>query len=356
MKDYFAERKELLCRHIWDTCRGEASVLEHINPMAVKVLEQLAEFTCRGKMIRGSLVSVGAGLVDGSVCDASLPLGAAMELLQSALLIHDDIMDRDTVRRGKKTLHTLFSEDAARDGILDAAHLGESLGICLGDISFFLAFDLVGEAGRLSGKDRDVNHLCSKEMSVVGSAQMLDVSWGSCWGDPGISDVLNLYRYKTGRYTFSLPLSAGALVAGANEEMRRCLERFGELVGIIFQIRDDELGLFASEDVLGKPVGSDIAEGKRTIFYLELFAAADEGQKRELGQLFGRGSAGPDEVKRVRQLCGQLGVRTKIDDRLDTLHREAEGELELLQKEFKGDTRFLSYLRQLLDYVASRSF
>ena len=71
-------------------------------------------------------------------------------------------------------------------------------------------------------------------------------------------------RYKTGRYSFSLPLLAGAMLADAPAELRGKLETFGESIGLLFQIRDDELGLFGDERELGKPVGSDVREGKKT--------------------------------------------------------------------------------------------
>ena len=97
-----------------------------------------------------------------------------------------------------------------------------------------------------------------------------------------MDDVINTYRHKTGRYTFSLPISLGALLRGSNIDTRHKLERMGEYLGVIFQIKDDEIGLFGDPDLTGKPNSSDLAEGKKTVFTQGLWKTMEESQKTEL--------------------------------------------------------------------------
>ncbi len=360
MKDFFARQKEELAACIGEACAREAEAVSMVGAMGPELMDRLADFSCRGKMIRGSLVALASALLSGRVLPAALPLGAAMELFQSALLVHDDIMDRDNTRRGIPTIHYRYETEAEAGGVSDSGHLGESLGICAGDVAIFLGFSLVGEAGAMSGHTEKLVRLCSREMNIVGTAQMLDVAWSGGWGSPSADDVIRLYRYKTGRYTFSLPLSAGALIAGGGAEVRTTLEELGELIGIIFQIRDDELGLFGEESELGKPVGSDIAEGKRTLYYLTLRARASERERERIDQLFGHGNGNgdggvePEVVAEVRELAERLVVRKSVDTMIYGLAEKCGLLLERLKSEGADAEPWFGYLNQLLDYVQTR--
>ncbi len=354
MKNYFAKRKEEISEQVKLTCLEEAAAMRGDSPFAPELLRRIFDFTSRGKMIRGALVSIGAGLAGEIVPPAALPLGAAMELFQSALLIHDDIMDRDEVRRGEITFHTRYAREAQEAGVGESLHLGEGLGICAGDVAICLAFRLVARAGELSGKGAELVSLCSREMVRVGAAQMSDIAWGCGWGEPSVEEVLNLYRYKTGRYTFSLPLSAGALAAGAAADYCRRLEQFGELIGVIFQIRDDELGLFGDQAETGKPVGSDIAEGKKTIYYLALRDVAGDELADRLGEIFGSGQVSPRDIEEVRSYAENYGIRKMVDQRVLRIRGEAEAVLDEIEKAGNSYDPWLGYLRELLDYVVSR--
>ncbi len=223
-----------------------------------------------------------------------------MELFQSGLLIHDDIMDRDALRRGMPSIFQQYADAAARERSADPPRTGEALGICAGDVSYFLAFELLTRIAAGPGVLREVLALCARELSAVGIAQMQDVSWGSA--DQGGTDeeILRMYTWKTGRYSFSLPLVAGALIGGATAELCGALEKLGECLGILFQIHDDELGLFGSERELGKPVGSDVREGKKTLFHARLMAAASPEERKRLAGIFGNPACTAADLDFVR--------------------------------------------------------
>ncbi|MFP4490562.1 MAG: polyprenyl synthetase family protein [Spirochaetaceae bacterium] len=359
MKTFFREQKEAILGYLEKAAAEKAEDLSRVHPMGREVVEKILDFAGRGKMLRGGLVGLGYALYGDNPAEvaeneAVLAAGAAMELFQSAFLIHDDIMDRDSMRRGVPTVYTQYAKSAKEEGLADAEHMGEALGICVGDISFFMAYEiLAGGACGAEEKRRCVPllTLASKELSYVGVAQMLDVRWGNGADEVSEKDVLELYRYKTGRYTFSLPLSAGALIADAEEPRRRRLERIGELLGVVFQLRDDELGLFGDEESLGKPIGSDIREGKRTPFYLSLMERVNNEQKSTLLGIFGNNKAGEEEVEYVRSLMEKLEVRDEIVRTCEKLSREARMEMEALEGTHPESHRILE---DLLDYGLNR--
>ena len=293
--------------------------LSRVNPMGPDAVQRLMEFSLRGKMIRGCLVHLG-----WSICNTSgkasveqqlavTAVGAAMELFQSGLLVHDDIMDKDPVRRGRPSVFSQYAEVADREGHADAQHVGHALGICAGDVAYFMAFELLATAGILPGELANLLALCAGELSAVGVAQMQDMMWGAGRSRAGVEDILRMYTYKTGRYSFSLPLLAGAVIAKAPADMKARLETFGESVGLLFQIRDDELGLFGTEAEIGKPVGSDVKEGKKTIIFASLMAATGPAERRRLGGIFGNPRASEVDIEYVRSVASSPKVRAQID-------------------------------------------
>jgi geranylgeranyl diphosphate synthase type I len=275
--------------------------------------ERLKSFVLSGKMLRGSLLLLGYGLRGRGGREAALECAAAMELAQAGFLVHDDIMDRDRTRRGSPSVFWQYAEEAARAGLAEARRSGESLGTCAGDFSFFLAFDLMAAAGAPSA----VMALCAREFAAVALAQMEDIWYGSAGGVPSEKVILSLYARKTGRYSCSLPLMAGAALAGAAES------ELEEAMGVLFQIRDDELGVFGDEADLGKPVGSDVREGKKTIFVRALLDALPPEEASRALSFFG--SPDPDSVGRVRALMEESGARARVRALADGIGAEARG-------------------------------
>ena len=156
-------------------------------------------------------------------------------------------MDKDTVRRGLEAIHVQY---------------GEAIGICVGDLLFFLGYELLTPS---------VIALASREFANVAVAQMQDVSGGG--------DTLATYTYKTARYTFSLPMMAGAILAGADKNTTDLLEKLGEAMGLLFQIRDDELDESKSKLANLKPERTQRAND----IILKLSIA--ESHKKELAAL-----------------------------------------------------------------------
>ena len=193
--------------------------------------------------------------------------------------------------------------------------------------------------------------ITSHELTLVGLAQMGDVHNGGVAIDVGLPEIIQLYRFKTGRYTFSLPLMAGAICAGAAAANLPVLGELGELFGIIFQIKDDDLGLFGTTARTGKPVGSDIREDKKTLHRHYLFERGGQAELKDFRAIFGHRSATETEIQLILHRMEVLGVREHIDAELDVYAERARG---LIGKLAGATEQGKTALESLLAYNLSR--
>jgi geranylgeranyl diphosphate synthase type I len=350
---------------------------------------RLALFASKGKMIRGCMVRLGWEMASRKAPDEATGkmldrAGAAMELFQSGLLVHDDIMDRDRTRRGSPTIHVEYEHELARGGYDDPQHYGEALGICMGDLAYFAAFEVLAGLETGDVESRNVCLTAARELALVGVAQMQDVANGAvkpasknpfrnAATEPTEEEILKLYRYKTGRYTFSLPLALGSALAGSADGLsgnsartagsnprkeprtatqRETLEEAGEKLGIVFQLKDDELGLFANEAELGKPVGSDIREDKKTLFRLKLLERSGPQERKNLALIFGNQDANSDDVLYVQKTIEKTGVRAELQAMMKQQAEEALGMLALLLE--SAPPQSAAAFRELVAYSLER--
>lgn len=244
-------------------------------------LSRLFNYTKEGKMLRGALLLWSAEW-HGIPSKEALPIALALELTQSALLIHDDIMDEDILRRGKDSMHVQY-EKQAESNVLRKDHYGLSMSICVGDLSAFLCYKLLSKINK--DKLANILGLFADSFALVGLGQMQDVALGLTTSIPTSENVLLMYKQKTAEYTFCLPLQAGAAFAGATEKQLKHLHELGTNLGVLFQLKDDELGMFGTNGSLGKSVGLDIVSGKKTLIYLLLWEQLDAKEQKRLSEL-----------------------------------------------------------------------
>ena len=333
MLTYFQRVRPGVARAVSDILTASAPRLAAISPMGGELAARLDRYAQSGKMIRGILVRLGYELCAQEAPDAATDrvldrAGAAMEFLQAGLLIHDDIMDRDILRRGAVTVHTQYERDAQAARAVDPAHHGMSLGVCAGDVAFFLGFHVLASLpvpAEWRERARRVAAFSAEELCWVGVAQMQDVrnGAGGMGSDPDPAQILRVYRYKTGRYTFSLPLVIGAMLADGSSAHLEALDQAGENLGVVFQLKDDELGIFGDAGQSGKRTDSDIREDKKTLLRHFLFAEADEALRAELGTLFGSREPGEEGVRRVREAMEETGARAKVREYMNCFAMEA---------------------------------
>ena len=327
---------------------------EKINAWGPDTVDRLQEYLSRGKMIRGALVSVGHEMYGGSRGQQALQVGAAMELFQAAFLIHDDIMDQDLFRRGKPSIHAQYREVLQSQERVTAKaqteHLADSLGICVGDVALFLAFELLGTLEVTGKLLQSLLKLFSRELVYVGFAQMEDVYYGGVESSPTEEQILSLYRYKTGRYTFSLPLMAGGILAEAPSSSLEALSILGEKMGILFQLKDDELGLFGDAEDVGKPIGSDVISNKKTLYRYYLFQTVKGENKKRVQELFGASQIRREDLLFLRSLL----TETKVKERVDCLMDKLEQESRMIVLELEVTPEWREKLFQLVEYNRNR--
>ncbi|MGZ6143401.1 MAG: polyprenyl synthetase family protein, partial [Myxococcales bacterium] len=242
---------------------------------------QLRDYVLRGgKRVRGALVLEGMKAGGG---DPALALDASvgMELAHAYLLIHDDFMDRDEVRRGGPTIHAAlpFGE-----------HLSGSVAILLGSLCQAWAWELVLDAPVAPERALQAGRLLAAALQEVTVGQTLDLLAPR---SPPLDakGVLEVQRLKTGSYTFELPLRLGALLAGASTGVLDALSRYARPLGQAFQIADDVLGSFGEPEVTGKPNASDLREGKRTLLVARALEMATPADAERLRDGLGRADA-----------------------------------------------------------------
>jgi len=315
-------RGKIIERYLKEFLFGKKQQLGTVNRWGSDLPERLYRFCTGGKLIRGSLILLSSDMLVSGGERLHTAVASAYELIHSSLLIHDDIMDRDETRRGMPSIFYQYKEIAEKGGQKEQYHTGESLGLCAGDVTLFLAFELLTLADTDPARKLEILSLWSRELQGVGIAQMQDVYFSTLKKGVEENDIMTLYRYKTARYTFSIPFATGAILAGRDEKTVSDLLTLGERYGLIYQLIDDKIGLFGDSVTTGKPVGTDLEEKKKTLllYYLERLASQD--QKRRLSDIMKKDRITPEDFEYIRDAAVSCGAAGRIEVRLEELKKE----------------------------------
>jgi geranylgeranyl diphosphate synthase, type I len=288
------------------------------GPRAHDVVAALAQLATRGgKRLRAVLVAAGYEACDGEGGASRVTVaGVAVELLQAYLLIHDDWMDQDDVRRGGPSVH------AHLRGVLGDARLGEVAAILAGDYGSALAQSTLLRVPLPAERVLEAARVFARIQEDVVTGQVLDVL------DLGLASgpVEVKHDLKTGSYTVRGPLALGAALAGAAGDTRATLDRFAAPLGIAFQLRDDLLGTFGDAKATGKPTGTDLREGKRTALVEE--AEKDLAASRLLARVLGVEDAPDDEVAALVARLVTCGAKDRVEARIGGLLADARATLD----------------------------
>ncbi|MBM7278183.1 polyprenyl synthetase family protein [Gordonia rubripertincta] len=285
----------------------------------------------------GRAVSDPASDVGREARDA-LRVGAALELVQACALIHDDIIDQSDTRRGHPTLHRVFqSRHAAASWAGDAADHGVAAAILAGDLALAWADDLVHDhrpgvaAGTVEYRALPpaVGATWAAMRTEVLGGQFLDIV-NEASGDDSPAAAYRVMEFKTAAYTVARPLELGARLAGASEDLVATLRKIGHDLGIAFQLRDDQLGVFGDPERTGKPSGDDLVSGKRTALLATALRRADDSGPAVGNRL--RGFIGrpldEDELGSARGLLVDVGAVAEMEKQIDDLLGAALGALD----------------------------
>ncbi|WP_062464511.1 polyprenyl synthetase family protein [Demequina soli] len=305
-----------------------ADAMAPAGPAAADIATQVAASAEGGKAFRGRLLLATFDACGGTDREAALMLAAALELFQTAALLHDDVLDGSDTRRGRPAAHRMFEAQHRDAGWLgDAEGYGRAGAILAGDVTLVAALRGASLAARRAG-DR-VGDLFDEMAALVTAGQHLDmrVAVSPLADLAGLEERIRaVMRSKTASYTAEFPLAMGAAAAGAPEETVAALRAAGLPLGVAFQLRDDVLGLVGSPEVTGKPVGDDLREGKRTLLVWHALTHGDEAQREAVLAVLGRSDATPDRIADAIAAIGSSGAIEAVEREIDgqaTLARAA---------------------------------
>ncbi len=308
-----------------------------------------------GKRLRPAFMYYGYIAAGGTDRERLLKTSVAVELIHMFLLIHDDIIDRDALRHGEPTLHERYRTWGRRYlGLTDPDHFGDSIALIVGDMLFALGNDIIFNSGfpekdlfaALSRMQKIVSH------TVVGQARDIYIEYR---GKATSAEVLNMYEKKTARYTIEGPLHLGSLLAGGSPALTAELARYALPIGVAFQIQDDILGMYGDEERIGKPVGSDIREGKITLLVAHVFEHAERAVKREVDDLLKRGAAlTAADIDRFREIIRDTGALDAAKARALSYIQEGKQALLAVESEIAPEAR--EFLEGIADYMEKRDY
>ncbi|MCL5410905.1 MAG: polyprenyl synthetase family protein [Patescibacteria group bacterium] len=325
-----------------------------LSPLTEELCEYIADLTLRGgKRIRSALLYYSYLAHGGTNKKEALKAAMSMELSETYLLIHDDIMDCDKLRRGGETIHVKYERKSREKYpfFIDSHRFGLSLAITAGDIASAMSNEILASLNFKPEYIKNALLELNRIYVIVCYGQALDI-YSQVREDLKKDDVLLTHQLKTVPYTFDGPIKIGAMLAGKNKVICKKLEKYSIPLGIAFQIQDDILGLFGSEEKLGKPVISDLREGKKTLLILDALAVANKSQKKIINQNLGNKKATQKELDKIRQIVKSTGA-------LDQSKKMAE---ELVKKSIKAMGSFKlkkegkDFLLKIAEYMIKREY
>lgn len=277
---------------------------------------------------------------DPAIVDA----GAALELLHSFALVHDDVMDDSRQRRGNDAIHVQFQRLHEHEKLAgEDRRFGEGVAILVGDMAFVYADHLMKSAPRAA---IDVFTEMRVELNV---GQYLDLS-ATARSEATVAKAQKIARYKSGKYTVERPMHLGAAMAGRFEELASDVSAYGIPVGEAFQLRDDLLGAFGDEDLTGKPVGGDLREGKPTALVAIARERASGADAHLLTNRYGSRDLTDNEIRAIQHIFTETGARADVQSTIDEL---VESGLTALSK-MPITPEAQDHLVQLAYFVAGR--
>lgn len=292
--------------------RAQLSRARTLDDSYVELWTSLEANTVGGKRFRPRMVSLAYDALGGMELEPPAYVGAAFELLHTALIIHDDVIDRDFVRRGAPNIAGTYRDRALVRGLDSAAaeHRGASAAVIAGDLALFNAYRLIDRSGASDVVRDRLLEVLDEALFASAAGELIDIDYAGGEEPPPVHDILRMVRLKTAVYTFECPLQAGAILAGASDAVVATLGEFGREIGIAFQLVDDLLGVFGSEDVTGKTTLGDLREGKRTV--LIAYAALREGWGELTGD-FGNPELDDAGADRIRAFLTDCGARRYLE-------------------------------------------
>ncbi len=356
----YLNKTEKYCREYFETFS-----FDFIRPKELK-LGTLEYFKRGGKRLRPAVLILSACVAGGEKYEkAVIPAACATELFHTFTLIHDDIIDNDPVRRGGKSVHTMISDMFSQEGYSKSKcdEYGRDVAILSGDMLHSLAVNMMlktADCKLFSPKTViGVTQLMENEcLSEVLEGETLDTRAGLMEKDFSVSEenfgkYLTITQKKTA-VLFSYAAKAGAMLAlDCTDEKNgfvSALSDFAYLCGVAFQLQDDILGINADEKKLGKPTGSDIREGKKTLILQNAYNRCDLKERKLIEKVVGNRSASNEDTENVKKIFEKTGAIETVKSLANEYTEKALKKLSVLP-----DSSYLETLKEWALFMSERS-
>lgn len=324
---------------------------EKIDGNMADAIRYVREITMSGgKRARAAFMYYGYLAAGGKEKTKIIQAGVSIELIHSFLLMHDDIIDQDELRHGIKTTHIRYCELAKKIfKNKDAEHFGNSMAIIIGDRIAALGNQVLFESKFKAELIIKALYKMQEIVSLTTIGEAEDILIENS-GKATEQEVLRMYENKTAKYTIEGPLHLGAILAGGNKKILQSLSAYAIPVGIAFQVQDDILGVFGQVDKTGKPVGSDVRQGKQTILVIKAYEKANQKQKEILTKCLGNKNLTGVELEQFRMVVRETGSLQYAQDLAAAMIIEAKNKIKKLNinQEARG------FLIGIADYMVDR--
>jgi geranylgeranyl diphosphate synthase type I len=264
--------------------------------------ESIKDFVLRdGKRIRPIIFVIGYLGYAKRAAPGLYRSAVSIELLHDFMLIHDDIIDKSETRRGKPSMHALLNAYLKKHDSLKFN--GQDLSIVVGDVIYAMAIESFLAIKEKPARKEEALRNFIKTAAYTAAGEFIDVLGGA----DKISrvqknSIYKIYDYKTAYYTFSCPLSTGAMLAGAPRQEIALLADYGLYLGRAFQIKDDIMGLFGDEKRIGKSTLSDLQEAKKTLLIWRAYKNADKKDKKNIEKILSASLVTKKDLKKMQSI------------------------------------------------------
>ena len=283
-----------------------------------------------GKRLRPIMAMITCDMVGGDSVKA-ISFAAALETIHNFTLVHDDVMDDDDLRHGVDACHTVY---------------GLSTAILAGDTLFAYAFEMITDCDIDDYVKADLVKNIAYVVRKIAEGQQMDINFEE-EETVDAKEYLEMIRLKTS-ILFGAAAYGGAKIGGTSEEEARELEMMATNVGLGFQIWDDYLDATATEEILGKPSGSDIRQGKRTLLVIEALNQANDIDRKRLIEILDSKNT-DEEIEEAVEIMNRCGA-------LEECHKQAKGYLEGARKTLSNypESEARQLFEELLEYMVTR--
>ena len=304
-----------------------------------------------GKRLRPILATIIYEGTGGKDLNSFTRLALSAEILHNSTLIHDDLIDESDIRRNRSSFHKKFEQLFNENNMDNSKKKAQSMAILAGDYLIFLALQCVLESKFPDDKKLYVIKIIRDTSETVIRGQILDDELENI--DATEADYLKLIEMKTAS-VFEYSTKVATTLSGANRDIANTLWKYSRHVGCAFQIQDDILGIFGKQSELGKPLTSDLAEGKKTILIIKAYEKANILQKKILAKIIGNTSITLDDVEKVKTILRDTGSLDYAKNLANKYAKESIELLNMVKGKINNDT--FQILERLPKYIINRKF